>query len=141
VAIERHFQGGSFMDVGTGTGILAIAAAKLHPQSHVEACDTDVEAIAIARENARLNNVSENISLHVGTVEVSTASADCVCANLTAETILPLLPALLGATCGRLILSGILVEQTDSIRSRLGELGIHTEYEVVTEGEWAAFII
>lgn len=141
VAIERHFQGGSFLDVGTGTGILAIAAAKLFPEARIEACDTDEEAIAIARENASLNHVAGNISFHVGSVEVKTASADCVCANLTAETILPLLPALLGATCGRLILSGILVEQTDSIKSRLSELGIQTGYDVVSDGEWAAFII
>jgi ribosomal protein L11 methyltransferase len=141
VAIERHFTGGCFLDVGTGTGILAMAAAKLFPEARIEACDTDGEAIAIARENAMLNHVAGNISFHVGSVEVKTASADCVCANLTAETILPLLPALLGATCGRLILSGILVEQTESIRLRLSELGIQTGYEVVSDGEWAAFII
>src|SRR5437868_4472060 len=40
-AIERHFRGGSFLDVGTGTGILAIAAAKLDAGARVEACDTD----------------------------------------------------------------------------------------------------
>lgn len=141
MAMERHFQGGSFVDVGTGTGILAIAAAKLFPQARIEACDTDEEAIAIARENARLNNVAGNVSFRVGTIETTTASADCVCANLTAETILPILPTLLGATCGRLILSGILHEQVDAIRSRLGGLGIHTGYEVASDGEWAAIII
>ncbi len=45
-AIEKHFDGGSFLDVGTGTGILAIAAARLFPDARVEACDTDAEAIA-----------------------------------------------------------------------------------------------
>jgi ribosomal protein L11 methyltransferase len=54
-AIEEHFKGGSFLDVGTGTGILAIAAARLFPSSRIEACDTDAEAIEIARENATLN--------------------------------------------------------------------------------------
>jgi len=55
-ALEKYFEGGSLLDVGTGTGILAIAAAKLFPESRIEACDTDAEAIAIARENARLND-------------------------------------------------------------------------------------
>lgn len=106
LAIETYFRANSFLDVGTGTGILAIAAAKLAPAARVEACDTDPDAIAIARENARLNGVGERIRFWVGTVEESTTSASCVCANLTADVILPLLPALIGASCERLILSG-----------------------------------
>ncbi|MEP6820306.1 MAG: 50S ribosomal protein L11 methyltransferase, partial [bacterium] len=99
VAIEKYFAGGSFLDVGTGTGILAIAAAKLFPDAHIEACDTDAEAVAIARENARLNGVADRISFRVGTVEETSASADFVCANLTAEVIVPMLPALISVTC------------------------------------------
>src|SRR5258705_13674605 len=75
-AIDKYFAGGSFLDVGTGTGILAIAAAKLFPDSHIEACDTDPDAVAIASENARLNGVAERINFRVGTVEETTASAD-----------------------------------------------------------------
>ena len=54
-AIEKYFAGGSFLDVGTGTGILAIAAAKLFPDARIEAIDTDLQAVEIATENARLN--------------------------------------------------------------------------------------
>jgi ribosomal protein L11 methyltransferase len=139
LAIEKHFTGGSFLDVGTGTGILAIAAAKLFPDAVVSGCDTDPEAVSIARENARLNGVA--ITFRVGTIQETAASADCVCANLTAETILPILPELLGATCGRLILSGILTEQVARMQSRLGELGVLNGYEVVPDGEWAAIIV
>src|SRR6185503_1722434 len=59
VAIEKYFAGGSFLDIGTGTGILAIAAAKMFPNAQVEAYDTDADAVAIASENARLNGVAE----------------------------------------------------------------------------------
>src|SRR5437868_7061928 len=86
-AIEKYFRGGSFLDVGTGTGILAIAAAKLAPRARVAACDTDAEAIAIAKENARLNNVGEQINFRVGSVDEQTPSADLVSANLTAPLI------------------------------------------------------
>jgi len=140
-AIEKHFQGGSFLDVGTGTGILAIAAALLFPESHVEACDTDAEAVEIARENARLNNVAERIEFSTGTLTDATPSADVVCANLTADVIAPLLPALLGATCGRLILSGILDAQVAMIESGLYALGINQPHEIATDGEWAAIIV
>jgi ribosomal protein L11 methyltransferase len=140
-AIEKHFKGGSFVDVGTGTGILAIAAAKLFPEAAISACDTDPEAIAIARENAELNGVGARLEFRVGSIRETTASADCVCANLTADTILPILPALIDATCGRLILSGVLMEQVDLMRARLAELGVISGYEVVPDGEWAAIII
>lgn len=138
-AIEKHFEGGSFLDVGTGTGILAIAAAKLFPDSRIEACDTDAEAIAIAKENARLNAVPELV-FHVGSVE-ETASANCVCANLTANTITQILPALVAATCGRLILSGILDYQKDKVVARLQELGLSEAPEVSSEGEWACIVV
>jgi ribosomal protein L11 methyltransferase len=139
-AIEKHFRGGSFLDVGTGTGVLAIAAAKLDPSARVEACDTDPLAVSVAEENARLNGVAERIDFRVGTVEDATASADLVCANLTADVILPLLPALLGATCGRLVLSGILDVQAAQVAARLNELGVG-EYELERDGEWVALTV
>ena len=139
-AIEKYFKGGSFLDVGTGTGILAIAAAKLSPTSRVEACDTDGDAVEIARENARLNGVAEQIEFSVGTIEETSASADCVCANLTADIIAPLLPALIGATCGHLVLSGILDTQLELILTRLSELGI-TSSEVEHDGEWVSVVV
>jgi ribosomal protein L11 methyltransferase len=139
-ALEKYFTGASLLDVGTGTGILAIAAAKLDARSRIEACDTDAEAIEIARENATLNGVAAQINFRTGTVEEGGASFDCVCANLTADVILPLLPALVGATCGRLILSGILDTQAHAVRTRLAELGIKNA-ETAADGEWVAIIV
>ena len=163
-AIEKYFVpphagcprgdpgvGGSFLDVGTGTGILAIAAAKLagpprgqptlSPDARIEACDTDAEAITIARENARLNGVAEKITFRVGTVEAATASADLVCANLTADLIARLLPSLLAVSCGRLILSGILDSQLEIMKARLLECGVGPPFEIIQDGEWIALII
>lgn len=142
-AIEKYFAGcASFLDVGTGTGILSIAAALLEPGARIEACDTDPDSVEIARENARLNNVAAAISFRTGTLdEQSTASADVVCANLTADIIVPLLPQLVAATCGRLILSGILGSQVELVRQALRELGIAQEIELAEKGEWTAMII
>jgi ribosomal protein L11 methyltransferase len=140
-AIEKYFGGGSFLDVGTGTGILAIAAAKLFSSARIEACDTDAEAIEIARENAAANNVLERIEFRVGSVDQSTASFDLVCANLTADLILALLPELLNVTCGRLILSGILNEQSEAIATRLREHGISSDWEIMQDGDWACFVV
>ncbi len=140
-AIEKYFAGGSFLDVGTGTGILAIAAAKLFPHARVEACDTDAEAILIARENATANAVSERIAFRVSTVGDTTASADLVCANLTADVIVSLLPQLLNVTCGHLVLSGILESQVEMVTKGLNDLGISETSEVSLADEWACLIV
>jgi len=139
-AIEKHFRGGSFLDVGTGTGILAIAAAKMFPGARVEACDTDTEAVEIARENARLNGAGEQIHFLAGSVDEQTSSADLVCANLTAPAIIDLLPLLLVATCGRLVLSGILDSQLELVQARLLELGADS-FETYEDGEWVALVV
>lgn len=140
-AIEKYFAGGSFLDVGTGTGILAIAAVKLFPEARVEACDIDAEAVAIAKENADLNGVGENIMFRVGTVEETTASADLVCANLTADVIALMLPSLISVTCGHLILSGILDTQVDDLTARLSEIGVSEPSETMQDGEWIALVV
>jgi ribosomal protein L11 methyltransferase len=139
-AIERYLRGGSFLDLGTGTGILAIAAAKMFPEARVEAVDSDSEAVEIARENARLNGVGDRIIFRIGSVEEQTASADLVCANLTAPVIVDLLPLLLDATCGRLVLAGILDTQVESVESRLQELGAAI-LESEQDGEWVALVV
>jgi len=145
-AIMRFFKGGSFLDVGTGTGILAIAAAKLFPTARIAACDTDAEAVEIAKENARLNEVEERIDFRVGSVDESgsepvSASVDFVCANLTADTITTLVPALVGASCGRLVLSGILDSQVDAIVDQLQQLGVSGNLVMMQDGEWVALVV
>jgi len=139
-AIDKYFSGGSFIDVGTGTGILAIAAAKLAPGARLIACDTDGDAIRIAHENAALNGVGEHIDFRVGSISEEMPSADFVCANLTALVIIELLPALLGATCGRLVLSGILDSQFEMVNRRLMQLTASAN-EVIQDGEWIALVI
>ena len=139
-AIQKHFSGGSFLDVGTGTGILAIAAAKLFPEARIEACDTDEAAVAIARENAAANGVAQQINFRIGPVDDSTASADLVCANLTADVIKQMLPVLVSLSCGKLILSGILETQIELVQSGLHACGID-DFEVAQDGEWVALIV
>lgn len=153
-AIMRFFKGGSFLDVGTGTGILAIAAAKLFPEARVAACDTDAAAIEIARENARLNEVDDRIEFRVGSLwepgngsgaesgdQSATASVDFVCANLTADAISRSLPALISATCGRLVVSGILDSQIDAIVDQLHGAGATGNLVMMQDGEWIALIV
>jgi ribosomal protein L11 methyltransferase len=129
----------TFLDVGTGTGILAIAAAKLGGTS-IFACDTDTDSVAIARENAVLNGAGAHIQFSDGSIDESTDIFDFVSANLTIDVILPLLSILLSKTRSVLLLSGILASQTPMITEALAKRGVAAEV-IDADGEWISVLV
>ncbi len=145
VISENYQSGQTFLDVGTGTGILAIAAAKMNSENsdrsdgRILACDTDRNSISIARENADLNGV-EDIEFFAGSIADEMPEFDFVCANLTIEVILPLLPLLIRKTRDILVLSGILREQEEMIVSSLAVSGMN-DFTIERSGEWIAVTI
>ncbi len=128
------------LDVGTGTGILAIAAALLRRTANIFACDTDTDSVKIARENAELNGVGGSIEFYEGSIMPDIGRFNVVLANLTIDVILPILPMLIAATGGSLILSGILATQRPQIEEALNELGL-AEFQVNELGEWISVTI
>ena len=129
----------SFLDVGTGTGILAIAAAKLGGTT-IFACDVDRASVDIAKENAKANNVSNQITFAEGPINKDTPPFDVVCANLTLDVIEPILPLLVLKTQQVLILSGILADQEAASLSALENL-IVKDPKVSRCGEWIAITV
>jgi ribosomal protein L11 methyltransferase len=164
--IERLYSSGdSVLDVGTGTGLLAIAAAKIglatesteeesdfsegstsdqetsvSSVAKILACDTDTDSVKIARENAVLNGVADRIEFYEGTISEETGTFDLVLANLTVDVILALLPMLLASTGKHLVMSGILVEQRPMIEVALNEKGFK-EFVVQEFGEWISVTV
>ena len=116
--VAASFRGTGFnaLDVGTGSGILAIALAKLGA-NRVWAVDTDPVALKVAGENLRCNSVRDKIQLSGSQVSRIRKSFPVVVANLTAETILDLAAALEKrvAPQGFLVLSGILNQKTKQV--------------------------
>ena len=141
-AVDELFeQGNSFLDVGTGTGILAVAAAKmLQSGATFLAIDNDPDSILIARENATLNGVGEMIEFVQGELNAETPSFDFVCANLTLDVILPILPLLLERSKKHLILSGILADQEPQIVEALTNYAFHS-CDIRRAGEWICLVI
>ena len=144
-AIDKHYvPGDSFLDVGTGTGILAIAAAKLTcgntsgSECAVQGLDVDIEAINIAKENAGLNAVADLIRFEVGTISNDTPHFDFVCANLTVDAIIPILHILIDKARKVLLLSGILEAQESQIVAEFESLELVPE--VSRRGEWISII-
>lgn len=137
--IDKHFRSGeSFLDVGTGTGILAIAAAKLGA-SDLFACDTDVDSITIARENAGSNG-TPLIAFSTDSISDDTPPFDFVCANLTIDVILPMLDLLLGRSKRMLVMSGILGDQEPMIVSALHDRHINS-HRIERLGEWISVTV
>lgn len=141
-AIEHHWRAGSLLDVGTGTGILAIAAALLQPASRITAIDIDPLAVETARQNVEVNGVSDLIEvIEAGPQDFAACEFDVVVANLTAEVIINLMGNLTEclAPRGTLILSGILSPLRASVEGRVKETGL----AIITRceaGEWAALV-
>jgi ribosomal protein L11 methyltransferase len=146
-AIDEDFRGGmSFLDIGTGTGILAIAAAKISA-SRIAACDVDSDAVRIARDNAALNGVTDRIEFSDGSIDDIAGMFDFICANLTLDVITPLLPLLIDKAEKFLLLSGILTEQETAIRTSLtGREQPNLKFEISNlkfsySGEWLSVLV
>jgi ribosomal protein L11 methyltransferase len=141
--LEKYWQGGTLLDVGTGTGILAIAAIKLFPDAQVIGFDIDPEAVDVALENAEINGVAEQITFEVNKLaSFQGQNFDLVLANLTADVITPLaaeFPNVMRPN-GTLIISGILREQGDDVLTALTAQGFHP-LAAKPDGEWVSFAL
>ena len=114
--LEQLVYGGErLLDYGCGSGILAIAAAKLGA-GPIDAVDTDEQAVEVARDNALANGVAVATSLPDG---LAARRYDLVVANILAQPLIELAPALAGRlrTGGRIALAGILESQAEDVRA------------------------
>lgn len=112
--LDANLQGGeTLLDYGCGSGILAIAAAKLGA-ARVDGVDIDNQAVTASRDNATLNEVSAHFCLPG---ELGPGQYDLVVANILTNPLKGMAPLLTGRVRpgGRLVLSGILVEQADDV--------------------------
>jgi ribosomal protein L11 methyltransferase len=129
-----------FLDLGTGSGILAIVAARLWPGARGLAVDVDPEATECAAENLARNRVA-SVELRTGALEVAAGDGPfaVVVANIQAEVLEPLAPALAAviAAGGSLVLSGLLVEQGAAVEAAYRAAGLDVEARAV-DGEWTA---
>ncbi len=132
----------TIFDIGTGSGILAIAAARLGA-ARVWAVDNDPVAVAVARENTRLNGVTRLVRVVRGTgVGRAPGRASLILANLITETIVPMLPAVgrLLAPRGVFVGSGIIADRLPAVM-RAGKAAGLRSIRTLSEGEWRAVVL
>jgi len=125
------------LDIGSGSGILAIGAVLLGAKSAL-GIDIDPTAVKTAKENAEINDVGMHITFICGNLtDYVSETYDIVCANIIADVIITLLPDVprILRPGGIIILSGILLDREYEVLKRAAELGFST-WERKEEKGW-----
>lgn len=137
IALQKYLpKNATLLDVGCGSGILAITAAKLG--ANVSVCDTDEVAVNSAKSNAKLNNIEFDDSW-IGSVDKSEKTYDVVVANIIADVLIMISNQLekLVKPGGVLILSGILEKYASRVQESFSALNLH---KTLYDNEWCTMI-
>jgi ribosomal protein L11 methyltransferase len=135
--------GRRFLDLGCGSGILAIAAALLWPDARGLAVDVDPEATACARENLDRNQIDRaRVDVATGTLADAPGPFDAILANIQADVLLALAPQMPRhlAPGGGLVLSGLLSTDAPAVAERYVALGFELR-ATRDEDEWTALLL
>ena len=123
-AIENESEIEEALDVGTGSGILAIAAVLLNKSCKIIAVDNDPESVRTANLNKEINGVSNQIEVVLGTTaSVRDRKFKHIFSNMTCEDIIALLPEneRLIAPSGVVFCAGVLTEKCYLLEKALAE--------------------
>jgi ribosomal protein L11 methyltransferase len=130
------------LDIGTGTGVLAIAAAALG-FVHVDAVDIDTAACYEARKNAVLNGVDHSVHISRKSLNPSsTGKYNLLLANLRPPTIVELLPIMVGLSSSRSfwMISGCRIQEAGRLKERLPSMYSNVVWQAASF-DWAAFAV
>lgn len=128
-------------DIGTGSGVLAIAAAKLGA-SHVTAVDLDPVAVSVAKDNVAVNQVAALVQVRQGDLLTGAeGQADVIVANIIADVIIQMLPEIPARLTpdGLLCASGIIADRGADVTAAMLDQGLLIE-KVIEEGGWMAIV-
>jgi ribosomal protein L11 methyltransferase len=147
VELERLRDEGAtiarFLDVGTGSGILSVAAAKLWPSATGLAVDVDPQAVDAARENLDRNGVGARVATSDTDAADIPGQFDCVVANIQADVLVEIVGALLARTApgGTIILSGILSPHATSVAEAYAAGASLVQRTASDDGDWTALVL
>lgn len=140
--LEKYVkEGDTVYDVGCGSGVLAVVAAKLGAKS-VVAFDIDSVAVSSTNINAALNKVDHLVSPRQNNLlDKITEPVNIIVANIIAEIIIRFakdIPPLLKSN-GYFIASGIIVQKEQDVKEALEAIGL-TIVEVNYENDWLSIV-
>ncbi|RHZ95916.1 50S ribosomal protein L11 methyltransferase [Cereibacter sphaeroides] len=146
--VEAGFVPAKVADVGCGTAVLAMAAARVFPEAQVLASDIDEVAVEVAEANVAINGLDGRVAcLEAAGFDhpdiAAAAPFDLVFANILKGPLIELAPAMAAHVApggGLAILSGLLVVQADSIT----EAYLAQGFELAQRedlGEWCCLVM
>ncbi|MDR1165878.1 MAG: 50S ribosomal protein L11 methyltransferase [Deltaproteobacteria bacterium] len=138
-------EGHSFariLDIGAGSGVLALAAALLFPDSRAVGVDSDAATVEVAEGNKKENGLGDRAEFSARPLTDLNGDFDLALANITLNPLLELAPrvAAIFKKPGRLIVSGLIESQVQEISAKYQSLGFHP-LEFFVQGEWAALLL
>jgi ribosomal protein L11 methyltransferase len=141
-ALQRRageLAGNTILDVGCGSGILALVAIALGA-ARARAVDNDPDAVEVTRENATRNGLDERVTGDTASLESIGERFPVVVANIEARVLVPMAPALSARVQpgGLLVLSGILAPQQDEVRAAYADFALE---DAPGKGEWVALVL
>jgi ribosomal protein L11 methyltransferase len=130
-----------FLDLGCGSGILAIAASRLWPKANGQAVDNDPEATDCSAENFERNKIT-NVRILTGTLDVANAGQALILANIQADVLCAIASQMKEkvSPTGTVILSGILTDQVDDVVAAYAAAGFSLAQRQ-DEAEWAGLLL
>lgn len=130
------------LDVGTGTGILAMAAA-VYGADQIMAIDNDPEAVTVASHNVNVNHFDWNVGISTRPLDDLEGPYDLICANIIHDVLVDMAPIItrLAAQNSHIILAGILNgKQEKNIATVYQDNGMHL-VRAEHDDEWAALLL
>lgn len=125
--------GDAVLDVGCGTGVLAIAALALGAGSAL-GIDLDHDIIEVARANGDANDLGEHLELATTPIEAVDPGFGLVVANITSRSLAPLIPDIIRTADSSIVVSGLLIDQQSYLENEFSWLAA----QQWNDGEWAA---
>jgi ribosomal protein L11 methyltransferase len=131
------------LDVGTGSGILAITAAKLWPSATGIGVDVDPLSVECAAENLQRNGIGDRVITSGTPLAEIDGVFDLVLANIQADVLEALAPALVARTTGALVLAGLLAPQAEPIAALFQEhgLGLDRIHQLPDDLDWSSVVL
>jgi ribosomal protein L11 methyltransferase len=138
-ALEERVQPGMrVLDVGSGSALLSILAARLGARE-VLGVDIDEEAIRAGQSNTALNGVADRVTIDLGSYDRAVGVYDAVVANILAGVIVKMLDNKLAETGRLFIFSGILDTQAADVESAVQRAGLNV-IERKQSADWVCLL-